>query len=559
MPDIFLSYTREDQATAQRFAEAFAAQSFSVWWDTTLRSGDPYDQVTEEALTTAKAVVVLWSSKSVVSRWVRAEATLADRNRTLVPAMIERCQRPIMFELTQTADLSHWTGDSGDPAWRAFLTDVRRFVDAEATPQAATPPASPPVSPPGGPPGQHGRRPSIAVLPFINRSGVEADDVFADCMVEDLTAALSVSRKMKVIAASATAAYRQGARDLRQIGRELGVRYLLEGNVRRVAENLRVTAQLVEADEGDILWTRKFDRPLRELSALQEELVTEVAAHLGVEVHRAEMEHALAKAGDITAREATLRLHLYSTYGTRAGQQAAVAEGLRAIELDPNDAVAYSSLASVQGQLLHCGGRDDPDLVREITRNIERARALDPNHSEVLVGVAIALAWMRRPREALALVERAVVINPNSDSARFALGSILARLGRSEEALAELDANDRLAPSGTFTYFGSKWRSVAHLQAGRLDQALEEAERAHRLLPDGDSLIQTMLCLAKRRDWARARDALRRLRDVEPAASRGLVEHYVRDFYCGAEGLEDQVALARKMWDEMVAGEGGPA
>src|SRR5437867_7370069 len=131
MPDIFLSYTREDQATAQRFAESFEAQGFSVWWDVTLRSGEAYDQVTEEALRTAKAVVVLWSKKSVVSRWVRAEATLADRNRTLVPAMIEPCERPIMFELTQTADLCHWQGEASDPAWRAFLADVRRFVQAK--------------------------------------------------------------------------------------------------------------------------------------------------------------------------------------------------------------------------------------------------------------------------------------------------------------------------------------------------------------------------------------------------------------------------------------------
>src|SRR6516225_1279382 len=130
MPDIFLSYTREDQATAQRFAEAFEAQGFSVWWDATLRSGEAYDQVTEEALRTAKAVVVLWSKKSVASRWVRAEATLADRNKTLIPAMIEPCDRPIMFELTQAADLTHWRGAADDKAWRAFLDDVRRFVGA---------------------------------------------------------------------------------------------------------------------------------------------------------------------------------------------------------------------------------------------------------------------------------------------------------------------------------------------------------------------------------------------------------------------------------------------
>src|SRR5205814_186307 len=103
----------------------------SVWWDTALRSGEAYDEVTEAALRGAKAVVVLWSPRSVVSRWVRAEATLADRSKTLVPAMIEQCERPIMFELTQTAELSHWRGDDGDRAWQNFVGDVRRFVETD--------------------------------------------------------------------------------------------------------------------------------------------------------------------------------------------------------------------------------------------------------------------------------------------------------------------------------------------------------------------------------------------------------------------------------------------
>jgi hypothetical protein len=111
MTDIFLSYNREDQARAKLFAEAFEAQGFKVWWDVGLRTSEAYDEVTETALRTAKAVVVLWSKKSVQSRWVRAEATLADRNKTLVPCMIEPCEHPIMFELTQTAELSHWQGE----------------------------------------------------------------------------------------------------------------------------------------------------------------------------------------------------------------------------------------------------------------------------------------------------------------------------------------------------------------------------------------------------------------------------------------------------------------
>ena len=124
-PDIFLSYNREDSDTARRFAEGLEREGFSVWWDQTLRSGEAYDEVTEAALKAAKAVVVLWSPRSVVSRWVRAEATIADRNKTLVPVMIEPCERPIMFELTQTAELGHWQGDAGDKVWRVRVRGRR--------------------------------------------------------------------------------------------------------------------------------------------------------------------------------------------------------------------------------------------------------------------------------------------------------------------------------------------------------------------------------------------------------------------------------------------------
>lgn len=134
LTDIFLSYNREDAVTARRFADAFSAEGFRVWWDAALRSGEAYDEVTEAALRAAKAVVVLWSPRSVISRWVRAEATIADRCKTLVPVMIEACQRPIMFELTQTADLSHWTGNVRDKEWLGFLSDVRRMIEAAKAP-----------------------------------------------------------------------------------------------------------------------------------------------------------------------------------------------------------------------------------------------------------------------------------------------------------------------------------------------------------------------------------------------------------------------------------------
>ncbi len=148
MPDIFLSYNREDQAKAKLIATALANEGFEVWWDTVLRAGQTYDEVTERQLHESRAVVVLWSSRSVKSKWVRAEATLGDRKSALIPVMIEPCDRPIMFELIQTADLIGWEGDTNTPNWKAFVADVREHVQrktaqANSAPTTAPAPATP--------------------------------------------------------------------------------------------------------------------------------------------------------------------------------------------------------------------------------------------------------------------------------------------------------------------------------------------------------------------------------------------------------------------------------
>lgn len=128
--DIFLSYARQDRPVARSFAEALTEEGFSVWWDASLHSGETFDEVIEQRLRDASAVVVLWSPRSVASRWVRAEATLADRRNKLAPAIIEPCDRPIIFELTHAAELAGWTGDRSDLRWRDFVGDLRRLVDA---------------------------------------------------------------------------------------------------------------------------------------------------------------------------------------------------------------------------------------------------------------------------------------------------------------------------------------------------------------------------------------------------------------------------------------------
>ena len=137
--DIFISYSRADRAAAYHFAECFAQEGFTVWWDAALQSGETFDEVIEAELRSAKAVVVLWSPRSVTSRWVRAEATLADRRKKFAPVIIEACDRPIIFELNHTPDLSEWNGDTSDSVWQGFVEGLRRLVERGKASQSPAP------------------------------------------------------------------------------------------------------------------------------------------------------------------------------------------------------------------------------------------------------------------------------------------------------------------------------------------------------------------------------------------------------------------------------------
>ena len=550
MPDIFLSYSRQDLATARQFADALAIEGFDLWWDTDLKSGEAYDEVTEAALRGAKAVVVLWSKRSVVSRWVRAEATVADRNRSLIPAMIEACERPIMFELTQTADLTHWTGDRADPAWSAFLGDVRRFVGATtpgrpAAVQAAAPAQAEP--PPATPSRASQGRPSLAVLPFTNRSGEPADDVFAVGMVEDIIAALSTARGVKVIARSATAGYRKDVSDLRTIGRELGARYILEGNVRRVGETLRVTAQLVEAENGAILWTEKFDRRLVELALLQEDLVTEVAGHLGVEVARIEMDRALKKPSDLTAWEAVMRAWAsYAHFGIDS-YPLAVTEARRAIALAPDYAVAHATLSMALANLFEYGAQGhDPALQKEAWFEGDRAIALEPANANVLYPVAHSFLITDRQSDALALAERALELSPNNAAAHHTVALASLCFNRPDEALRHLDVEAVLAPRGLSTMFSLACRVIAWLLKGDNQQALDWADKCVRLNPAWSYSWFLKAMALHRLGRADERDAaLRRWRTFDPGASPELLKTRSRYLPYPAEirALFDEIQL----------------
>ena len=486
MTDIFLSYNREDQARAKLFANAFAAQGFDVWWDVGLHTGDAYDQVTEKALRTAKAVVVLWSTRSVESRWVRAEATLADRNKTLVPCMIEPCDRPIMFELTQTAELAHWQGDAHDQAWTAFLHDVRRFVTKAALPEAEAqaPILAPPTVEETLRPGQSGSAPSLAVLPFINRSLSHEDGVFAEGMVEDVISALSQGSNVRVLGATATANMNRAAiTDLAAVGSQLGVRYLLEGNVRRVGATIRVTTQLLEAATSEVLWAGRFDRPLSELAELQEDLVTEVAGSLETQVYSLEMERALKKPGDITAWEAVARCRSAYRKFDANSMQTGIELAKRAVAIAPDYPEGNAVLAAANSILYWAASPDDPAEVSRIRGIAEHALALAPDDATILTYFGHALCFIGHHEEGARYTGRAVRKVPGSGLMHSHHGIACVMINQCEAGLSHLRSADRLMPGSFATWSTKAWQSTALYQLGHWTETEAVIDEVISLIP----------------------------------------------------------------------------
>jgi TolB-like protein/Tfp pilus assembly protein PilF len=530
LPDIFLSYNREDQAVAQYFAEAFERAGLSVWWDVALRSGETYDTVTEQALRSAKAVVVLWSPRSVVSRWVRAEATIADRLRTLVPATIEPCDRPIMFELTQTADLTHWQGDTTDRAWCAFVEDVRRTTDRES---ASTRPATDivsgslapsdmsklPAARPSAPaqPARGGARPTLAVLPFTNRSGQAEDEGFAEVLVEDLTGSLSQGHGLRVLAHSTMRAYHDQVIDIRAIGRDHGADYVLEGNVRRVGALIRTATQLVDAQSGAILWTGKFDRPTDQVIDLLDEIVDDVNAQLYVQIQRVELNRAARKSSAETMMDALKRCWGEIPRMSIPSIELAVRHARRALEFGPDNPIALSTLGMALGLLYQRDGSRRPELLAEALQHCERALLRDGQNFQVLFLASLVKYYAQDWDGSRDLAERAVEVNPKSADALQALGGAYTRDERYAEAIEFLDRADRLCPYG-FTYTISLInRCWALYGLDRFDDAIAVASEILKIMPsDHTALMLRPVFYAEKGELELARRDIVELRRAYP-------------------------------------------
>jgi adenylate cyclase len=327
-------------------------------------------------------------------------------------------------------------------------------------------------------------RPSVAVLPFENLSGDERALLLADALVEDMTALVARMAGFLVISSKSSLAYRNRMQDLRTIGRELGVRYLVTGGLRIANEQALVTAQLADAETGRQIWNRRFEVPRAQLAELQAEVALAVVNELEPELNRAELA--------LIRRRGSDNLDAWACYRQAIGaltlggwNEEAVEEALshlaRAISLDPGFGVAHALVGLISALAEVFGLRSLDERARaDVRRSVEAALAADPDNSEVLGYAGCALSDLGEHRAGLDLVERALEIDPSNAQAWMVRGMCLSGLGRLEEGISDLRRGMRISPRDRRLGMWGNGLAERLLAAGHPAEAVEEARLAVR-------------------------------------------------------------------------------
>jgi adenylate cyclase len=289
-------------------------------------------------------------------------------------------------------------------------------------------------------------KPSIAVLPFVNMSGDTEQEYFSDGITEDIITELSRFRSLFVIARNSSFHYKGQSPKVHDVGRELGVDYVVEGSVRKAGKRVRVTAQLVEAKSGNHIWAERYDRDLEDIFAVQDELVDEIVATVPGQLDAAAIQRARRRpVENLTAYDHVLRGDwlLYQDYGSRD----ALALYEKAIEIDPLCARAYTRLAAFHAYSVFVHGVSVEDAAQTARSLAERALDLDPSDPAVQATVAEAYILVGEHDLARSHIEKAIKLNPNEYIVMHFAGLVLGYLGDHDDALRWLDKNSRHDPA----------------------------------------------------------------------------------------------------------------
>jgi adenylate cyclase len=356
---------------------------------------------------------------------------------------------------------------------------------------------------------------AIAVLPFENLSGDAEQEFFADGLTEDIITALSGSHAFPVIARNSTFAYKGKSPDLRQVARELGVRYVIEGSVRKGGNRIRISAQLIDGDTGQHIWAQTYDRDLADIFDVQDEITGHIAATIEPTLERVEGKRLAAQRGtNIDAwgyyQQATLRLHEYTAEGNRQARELA----LKAIEIDPDYALAYVPLAYSYYRDLRTGNaEDETQAEEELFRVARKAIELDNTSAESHYAMGLAYQVVGQYDLSRAELSRSLELNPYDTWVRFAFGGTLAFSGNPEESVVQLEKAFQLNPNDSRLYVMVTLLARAHLNAGNYQDAVTWAQRA--ITYRADSLQAHLYMASALGHLGRTEDARAQLEECE--------------------------------------------
>lgn len=361
-------------------------------------------------------------------------------------------------------------------------------------------------------------KPSIAVMPFANIGGDPEQDYFADGMVEEIITDLARVRWLTVIARNSTLAYKGRTLDVRRVGRELAVRYVVEGAVRRVGGALRITTRLTDAETGGHLWADKFTGSLEEVFDLQDQITLGVVAAIEPSVRRAEIERAKRKRTEsLDAYDLYLRALEQAYIYTPAARSAGLELLEAAIALDPGYAEAHGVAAYLYQQRYLWGGREPNDRLAAI----KHAEAVAAVRTEDATSLAFAaMVWSAldgRHDAALVTLERALELNPSSAVAHVVCSLVNMILGRPERSASHAERSLRLSPFDPLRHISHAMLAVANLAAQEPEAALTYARKsvdAHPLFAPGITTLA--LCLVALGRLDEARQTIRRLLEIAP-------------------------------------------
>ncbi len=327
-------------------------------------------------------------------------------------------------------------------------------------------------------------KPSIAVLPFANMSEDPKQEYFSDGLTEEIITALSKTPRIFVIARNSTFTYKGKAVKVKQVAEELGVRYVLEGSVRKSENHVRVTAQLIDALTGKHLWAERYDKDLKELFAIQDEITLEIIRALQVNLTEGEQARVIGRSTKnlqayLKALEASVQFARMDKQGSMKAKQLAK----EAIALDPNYAFPYSTLSTAHLLDLWFDFSESPEeSMRLAVEATQKALALDPSDPQTHTGMGYLYIMQREYDKAVASAERAVALNPGGARSLFALAMAMYYSCRDNEAVTFMEQAIRLDPFPSST--GLRNLGAAYRSVGRYEEAIKQSKKALELSPN---------------------------------------------------------------------------